>query len=184
MQQELKWFAARAIRDRAYVLRCLQREGIQTSFISDLRSLVFVRCTLAQARRLKNELWNRLLFYRGPDTKDPQPIPDQAMETFLIMAPSHEEPLIYLAVDDPALFEGPRKRITRGIFAGCEGVIKRLKGQRRLIVKISDRAAIATPYIPQEFLEEVGEEQDNSSGRETECRGGNPFSDEFGASIN
>ena len=155
MQQDLKWFATRAIRDRAYVRRYLQAEGIQTACIADLKTFIFIHCPLTDAIRLKGELWGRVLFYREPDSPTPDAIPDREMKSFLIMAPYHNQPVIYLPVDDPSFFQGGRKRVTKGPFAGCEGVIRRIKGERRLIVCLSHNAAIATPYIPKEYLEDI-----------------------------
>lgn len=156
-QNNLEWFATRAIKDRPYVLRYLEVQGVQTAGISDIKSLIFIHCPLSEARTLKSELWDRVLFYRGAESRDPQAIPDGVMNTFLLMAPFHKEPVIYLPVDKISFFEGQRKRVTKGAFKGCEGVIRRIKGERRLIVKLSDRAAIATPYIPQNYLEDIDE---------------------------
>lgn len=154
---QLKWFAARVIRDKSYVVRYLESEGIRHEGISDIRTLLFVQCTDAAIRRLRYVLYDRVLIYRDSERREPQSIPDRVMQTFLIMAPYHDEPVIYLSVDDPGFFEGRRRRVVSGVFAGCEGIIRRIKGERRLIVRISDRAAIATPYIPQEFLQDVEE---------------------------
>ena len=152
---KLKWFAARVIREKSYVLRYLEREGIHHAGIADIRSLIFINCTDATIRSLRYELFDRMLVYRDAERHEPQAIPEREMRTFLIMAPYHDEPVIYLPVDSPAFFQGKRKKVTGGVFAGCEGIVKRIKGERRLIVRINDRAAIATPYIPQEFLEDV-----------------------------
>lgn len=154
---QLKWFAARVIRDKSYVVRYLESEGIRHEGISDIRTLLFVQCTDAAIRRLRYDLYDRVLIYRDSERREPQSIPDRVMQTFLIMAPYHDEPVIYLSVDDPGFFEGRRRRVVSGVFAGCEGIIRRIKGERRLIVRLSDRAAIATPYIPQEFLQDVEE---------------------------
>ena len=152
---QLKWFAARTIRERSYVLKYLDINGINHSGIEDLKSLLFIHCTEDVANSLRGELFDRVLFYRNATRTALEAVPDRVMNTFLIMAPYHDEPVIYLAVDDPHFFDGPRKRIKSGIFAGCEGVIKRIKGDRRLIVRLSERAAIATPYIPHELLEDI-----------------------------
>ena len=152
---KLKWFAARVIREKSYVLRYLEREGIHHAGIADIRSLIFINCTDTTIRRIRYELFDRMLVYRDAERHEPQPIPDREMQTFLIMAPFHDEPVIYLPVDDPSFFAGKRKRVTAGVFRGCEGIIKRIKGERRLIVRISDRAAIATPYIPRDSLEDI-----------------------------
>lgn len=150
-----KWFATRAIRDKAYVIRFLDHERIPHEGIADIKTLIFVHCTDKQIQDIRSQLSDRLLVYRDAEKKRPQPIPDQVMNTFLIMAPFHDEPVIYLSIDDPEFFNGKRKRVISGLFRGCEGIIKRIKGERRLIVKINDRAAIATPYIPQEYLIDI-----------------------------
>ena len=99
--------------------------------------------------------YDRVLFYKTADKKYIESVPDQVMKTFLIMAPFHDEPVMYLSVDDPNFFDGPRKRVLSGPFKDCEGVIRRIKGERRLIVRVSDKAAVATPYIPKENLESI-----------------------------
>ena len=152
---QLKWFATRAIREKSYVLKYLEHEGLRHEGIADIRTLLFIQCTDATIRRIRYELYDRLLVYKDAKKLNPEPIPDQVMQTFLIMAPYHDDPVIYLPIDDPSFLQGPRKRVKAGLFAGCEGVIKRIKGERRLIVRINDRAAIATPYIRQEYLEDV-----------------------------
>lgn len=152
---ELKWFAARMIRERSYVLKYLDINGIQHSGIEDLKSLLFIRCPEATVNTIRYELYDKVLFYRSADKKRVEVVPERTMSTFLLLAPYHDEPVIYLPVDNPDFFQGPRKRVTTGIFAGCEGIIKRIKGTRRLIIKVSDRAAVATPYIPQEMLEDI-----------------------------
>lgn len=152
---QLKWFAARTIRERSYVLKYLDINGIRHSGIEDLKSLLFVRCTENTINTIRYELFDHVLFYRNAEKTAIEPVPDRVMSTFLIMEPFHDEPVIYLPVDDPHFFDGPRKRVKSGVFAGCEGVIKRIKGDRRLIVRLSDRAAVATPYIPHELLEDV-----------------------------
>ena len=154
-ESQLKWFAARTIRERSYVLKYLDINGIHHAGIEDLKSLLFIRCTEQAVNSIRYELFDRVLFYRNAEKTAVEPVPDRVMNTFLIMAPFHDEPVIYLPVDDPHFFDGPRKRVKSGVFAGCEGVIRRIKGDRRLIVRLSDRAAIATPYIPQVLLEDV-----------------------------
>ena len=154
-EQQLKWYAARAIRERPYVLRYLENEKVTISYLADLPTMLFIRCTQTDIERLRSALYDRVLFYLDPERKSVQAIPDRVMKTFLLLAPYHEKPIIYLAVDDPTFFEGKRKRVIKGIFAGCEGVIRRVRGERRLIVRLSDHSAIATTYIPQEYLEDV-----------------------------
>lgn len=156
-QTELKWFAVRVIEDRPYVLKFLEIERVEVVRIADIPNLMFLHCDTKTILWLKSELWGHLLVYRKAGSNQPDPVPEWAIRTIRIMAPFHDEPVIYLAVDDPEFFTGKVRRVTGGIFAGCIGVVKRIKGERRLIVRVSERAAIATPYIPQEFLEDAEE---------------------------
>lgn len=152
---QLKWFAARIIRERLYVLKYLDSLSVEHAGIEDIKSLLFIHTTKSNINIFCKDLYDYVLFYRNAEKTTIEPVPDCIMSTFLIMVPFHDEPVIYLPVDDPHFFEGPRKRVKSGVFSGCEGVIKRIKGERRLIVRISDRAAIATPYIPYNLLEDI-----------------------------
>lgn len=160
MQQEgsnrnLKWFAARAISDRAYVLKYLEHFGFEYRRIASLPTLIFIHCSSRRIAGLRLELYDRVLFYMNAEKNRVQPVPERAMRSFLIFAPLHGKMLIYLPVDDPSIFDGPVYRVTSGDFAGCEGVLKRLKGEKRLVVRINDHAAVATPHIPAKLLEPV-----------------------------
>lgn len=152
---QLKWFAARIIREKSYVLKYVDSLHVEHAGIADIRTLIFIHTTDIAIERLRSELYDRVLFYRNADRTAVQPIPDKVMKSFLIMAPYHEKPVMYLPIDDPVFLQGKRKRVTRGLFAGCEGVIRRIKGERRLVVAINDHAAIATSYIPREYLEDI-----------------------------
>ena len=56
---------------------------------------------------------------------------------------------------DPALAKGDRVRITGGVFRGAEGYIARIRNAKRLIVAIEGVAAVATSYIPKDFIEKI-----------------------------
>lgn len=151
----LKWFAIRVITDRQYVLSYMERAAVELSRISDIPSLLFIHCTARTIESIRDDIRNRCYFYTDPTRKTPQPIPDGTMRTFLLLAPYHGLPVFYISVEDPALFNGPTMRVTGGEFKGCEGVLKRIKGEKRLIIKVSDHGAIATPHIPAALLEDL-----------------------------
>ena len=48
-------------------------------------------------------------------------------------------------------------RVTDGVFKGAEGYVKRIKKDRRLVVSIRGVVAVATSYIPPQFLEILSE---------------------------
>lgn len=152
-QSELKWFATRAIMDRSYVQKYLGMYGFEHSRIESIPSLFFIHtdaCTLQKLRY--GDLAGHIFIYRKAGSCEPDPVPAISVKTLSILASFRDENVIYLAVDDPKFFEGRRKRVIEGVFVGCEGVIKRIKGERRLVIKISEKAAIATSYIPKDHL--------------------------------
>jgi transcription antitermination factor NusG len=46
-------------------------------------------------------------------------------------------------------------RIIKGSFAGIEGELIRIKGHKRVVVRLEGIAAVATTYIPASFLERI-----------------------------
>ena len=46
-------------------------------------------------------------------------------------------------------------KVLDGPYKGCTGYIKRIKGNRRLLVSVEGLALVATSYIPSEFLEKI-----------------------------
>jgi transcription antitermination factor NusG len=52
---------------------------------------------------------------------------------------------------------GDKVRVTGGPFKGAEGYIKRIRGNRRLVVALEGIIAVATTYIPGRFLEKMPE---------------------------
>lgn len=154
-KDDLKWFAARAIRERGYVLKYLELQGLEISRINDLPTLIFIHCSQRRIESIRWELYDKVLFYRDPLRRYVEPVPECTMRSFLILAPFHDKPVIYLPVDDVSLFEGPKVRVTSGMFTGCEGTLRRIKGEKRLIIRLSDHAAVATPHIPKGMLEEI-----------------------------
>lgn len=87
----------------------------------------------------------------------PAPISDGEMERFKIVATAYATGIEYIEpeVAEKILAEGNRVRVKSGIFEGAEGVVKRIKGSKRLVVEIKGVCAVATPYIPAALLESI-----------------------------
>ena len=60
-----------------------------------------------------------------------------------------------LGDDRPEYHMGDRVVVTQGPFKGAEGHIKRIKKDRRLVVTIPGVVAVATAYIPPDFLKKI-----------------------------
>lgn len=82
-------------------------------------------------------------------------IPDRQMQTFMLVSGSNTSGLEYFSERDLTFKPGSHVRVIDGPFKGCEGHIKRIKGNRRLVVEIEGICAVATGYIPSPFLEYI-----------------------------
>ena len=118
-------------------------------------SLMFVRATEHAAIGLQRQLNNRIIVYCDRDTKRPAAIPEREMNIFRLVTSSGDRELEYFGGEDTVYHTGDRVRVTEGIFKGAEGYIRRIKGNRRLVVSIEGIVAVATSYIPGCFLEKI-----------------------------
>ena len=110
-------------------------------------SLMFVRATEHAAIGLQRQLNNRIIVYCDRDTKRPAAIPEREMNIFRLVTSSGDRELEYFGGEDTVYHTGDRVRVTEGIFKGAEGYIRRIKGNRRLVVSIEGIVAVATSYI-------------------------------------
>lgn len=172
---EEHWYALKVFYNRVFdVERLLTQDGVKNyiplrsteTTVGDrtirrrepaVSSLMFVR----QAERAALELMQRvrattpLMVYFDRETKKPAVIPDTEMETFMLVTSTGDPGLEYLSEAPAELRRGDRVRVTEGVFKGAEGYIRRVKGNRRLIVSIEGVVAVATTYIPGCFLEKI-----------------------------
>ena len=89
------------------------------------------------------------------ELRRPITIPDSQMCSFIAVSGNYEEQIVYLDPIATALQKGDRVRVTGGIFEGVEGVIIRVKGDRRVSVCIQGVMAVATAYIHPSLIERI-----------------------------
>lgn len=121
-------------------------------------SLMFVHSTQAYAVALQSVLLGRVMLYThidGEGRKKPSVISDYEMNMFRLVVSSGEEGLDYFCDSDVTFSIGERVRVIEGPFKGAEGRIRRIKGQRRLVVAITGVCAVATSFIPKCFLMKI-----------------------------
>lgn len=121
-------------------------------------SLLFVRSTRSYAVALQGALLGRVMLYTytdGEGRKKPSAISDYEMNMFRLVASSGEEGLDYFGDGDAVFSVGERVRVIEGPFKGAEGCVRRIKGQRRLVVAITGVCAVATSFIPKCFLQKI-----------------------------
>lgn len=171
------WYALKVFYNRvAYVAQFLERNGVETYIPmrytesvgsngkrkiekrSAVSSLLFVRQTERYVAELQNSMKSRypLMAYFDREMKRPAAIPDTEMRIFIQVTSAAIPDVEYYDGDALEYKTGDRVRVTGGPFEGAEGYIKRIKGNRRLVVSIEGIIAVATTYIPQCFIEKIG----------------------------
>ena len=153
-----RWYAMKVYYNRMTPLwQRLTVDGIDYFIPSMISSLLFVRAIVEYVRRFEDGYHGRLWVYRDLLNGGYSAIPDREMEVFIFVCTAGQQGLSYLGDDRPEYHQGDQVRVTDGMFKGAEGYIKRIKKDRRLVVSVRGVAAVATTYIPPQFLETITE---------------------------
>ena len=122
-----------------------------------VHNLIFVRSSLECIERIRQSIALSLAvrYIFNQELRRPITIPDSQMRSFIAVSGNYEEQIVYLDPIATALQKGDRVRVTGGIFEGVEGVIIRVKGDRRVSVCIQGVMAVATAYIHPSLIERI-----------------------------
>ena len=126
-------------------------------------SLLFVRTTPDALKDFKQDHFNELMIYRRADSTDPAPISEEQMRMFILVTSATDGRDVDLVSEslmgpDTKPFDfkpGEKVRVTEGPFKGAEGVIKRIKKDRKLLVAVQGVVVVAISNIPARFLERL-----------------------------
>ena len=118
-----------------------------------VNSLFFVRAGEDRIPELEHAIQGRGFVYRMTDHQRPSVIPDKEMGIFKMVCSSGAEGLEFFADEDMTRYkQGDKVRVLEGPLKGAEGYIKRIRKDRRLLVAIEGFIAVATSFIPPQFL--------------------------------
>lgn len=134
------------------------RGGIKKTVRKPLiNSLMFFRSTTKRAMEVQKQFTDKVMLYTTyrESKKIPLSIPEQEMNVFMLVTSSGEKGMEYFGEENPKFYRGEHVKVIDGKFKGAEGYICRIKKNSRLIVVVSGVCAVATSYIPQEFLEKL-----------------------------
>lgn len=122
-----------------------------------VHNLVFVYATRSEVDEMKSTVGASLpiRYIMDRETRQPITIPEVQMRSFIAVAGNYDEQVVYLDPSVVSLKKGDRVRVTGGIFEGVEGVIIRVKGDRRVSVCIQGVMAVATAYIHPSLIERI-----------------------------
>jgi transcription antitermination factor NusG len=116
--------------------------------------IIFVHATYSTALSLPVESGYSMNYIRNIDTKKIQVIPDKQMEDCMFLFTMSDKAFKMSNVN---LRRGDRVRVVRGAFMGIEGELVRIKGHKRVVVRLEGVFSLVTTYIPEDFLERVEE---------------------------
>lgn len=135
------------------------REGRRmTRQIQLAPSLLFVRCTKDELLAFKQDHYNELMLYRCAESTAPAPIDEEEMRLFILVTSATDGQDVALLGTDKRSFDyrsGDRVRVIEGPFKGAEGVIKRIKKDRKLLVAVRGVIVVAVSHIPAAFIEKI-----------------------------
>ncbi len=167
------WFAMKVFQNKVFEIESyLQAKDIETYFpvryeektVAGVKktvrkpvitSLIFFRTFSENLAEIEQDLNSKVALYRYRKSRQVAVIPEREMEIFKMVTSVGNNNWDY--VDAAAMSFRPedRVRVTDGEFKGAEGYIKRIKGNRRLVVAIEGVVAVATAYIPSCYLQKV-----------------------------
>jgi transcription antitermination factor NusG len=169
--KEIGWYALRILHNKT-TQACAIADKEQVEWYTPLReieevvagrvvlreervmpSLLFVRSTPEFIAKLKVATADNILTYNEPGTNKPMVIDDEEMSKFMFVVRTSAKEVESIDIDRLNLHD--RVRISGGIFAGMEGYIARVHGTKRFVVRIEGIAAIATTYIPKQYIQKL-----------------------------
>ena len=135
-------------------------ENARRELVPAINNLIFVRCTRERISGLKrtNEVLEPLRYMMDRTAEKPHEImtvPDRQMENFMRVASKTDDSVMFLDEKTIVGKEGKRVRIMGGTFEGVEGVIRRVKHCKRVVVELDGIASVAVAYVPAVWLEEI-----------------------------
>lgn len=119
-------------------------------------SLLFVRSPEDRLPEVSKVIDGKGFIYKMADGKAYSVISDREMGIFQMVCSSGAEGFDFFSDEDITRYKsGDKVRVTEGPLKGAEGYIKRIRKDRRLLVSIEGFIAVATSFIPPQFLEKV-----------------------------
>ena len=125
-----------------------------------INNLIFIRSTQEQISDLKrrNEQLEPLRYMMDHTIgkeHEIMTVPERQMANFLRVATKTDDSVMFLDENSIIGKEGMRVRIMGGPFEGVEGVIRRVKRCKRVVVGIEGVMSVAIAWVPATFLREV-----------------------------
>jgi transcription antitermination factor NusG len=134
--------------------------NVESRLIPAIPGLIFIHDTRVVISDLKRQSAFSAMRYwtdavASEDAEDRiLTVPDRQMENFIRVVTKNTDKVNYLEYNT-AFFSKPGQavRITDGEFAGCTGIIRRIKKRRCVVVEVNGICAVAITFVPSDWLE-------------------------------
>ena len=114
--------------------------------------LIFIRTDQTTAFSLLNEHGLSVVYLKDLETRHLLIVPDKQMRDFMFLLDFSDSTV---EVINEELKRGDRVKVIKGPLIGLEGELLRIKGHKRVIVRLEGVVSVATSYIPGSFLEKI-----------------------------
>ena len=114
--------------------------------------LIFIRKHETTAFSLLNEQGLNVVYLKDLETRHLLIVPDKQMRDFMFLLDFSDSTV---EVINEELKRGDRGKVIKGPLIGLEGELLRIKGHKRVIVRLEGVVSVATSYIPGSFLEKI-----------------------------
>ena len=126
--------------------------GRKTIRVPLIHGMIFIRTDKATSFSLLNEYSLNMVYLKDIEGRCSLVVPDKQMKDFMFLLDFSPEGIEILNKD---LKRGDRVRVIKGPLVGLEGELVRLRGHKRVVIRLEGVASIATSYIPGSFLEKI-----------------------------
>lgn len=172
-QEEKQWYAIRVTYNREMkVKEDLDSRGIENfipmqyqmvtrggkgykKLVPTIHNLIFMHIEPSLMKHYKAHTSLPIRYIMNHDKHEPLVVPKWQMHNFIAVAGTHDEQLVYLSPKPGDFAKGDCVKILGGPFEGAEGVLVRVKGDRRVVVSIDGVVAVATTYIHPSLLVKI-----------------------------
>ena len=133
---------------------------LRRELVPAISNLVFVRSTQERVTELKrtNEVLEPLRYmldFTNGDGPVIMTVGEREMENFMRVATMTDDSVMFLDENTIVGKEGKRVKIMGGVFEGVEGVIRRVKRCKRVVVELEGIASVAIAHVPVGWLKEM-----------------------------
>ena len=136
-----------------------ERHGVMVKrLVPSVHNLIFIHLTPSEMKEYKMSTELPIRYIMNRETHKPITVPTREMESFMKVAGTYDEKLIFLNPNPGDFSLGERVRIIGGMFAGAEGVFVRFKGDRRVVINIEGLVAVATTFVHPSMIEKITED--------------------------